>query len=455
MLDGLEAAVGLRLLVEQGDGFTFAHELVREALAADVTAARRAFVHREAARALQQRGDGRPMHTAFHARLGGAADAAAAALVKGAEMATARFDLDVAAHLLDQAVALADGPGPRQARARVRLARSDHAGAAEDITHALGDDAGGEAFELAGWIAYYRRDFTLALQHADEAARRASDVEVRASALALAGRIRHGRGQLAEAADRLEKAVTTAAGGGSGVAAVWLASLRVHQGQPEDALMMLRSIGDDETMAHPFALPHALFARCFAHGLAGRLAEAAKALAALDRAVDRLGPQGRRFAAVALNMRSWLLRSTGRPEQAAETSAAAVELSSETAFEEPRAHATLDLAEGRMRAADPAGAAPSSMAWRPRSTLTARWPGTCVSGCCGSVGDSPSAPENQIGPPLRRRCSSLTPPSVGRAAISSSASISLLWPAREQRLTGRSTPSSTVSTASPASTRGG
>lgn len=34
----------------------------------------------------------------------------------------------------------------------VRMARSDHTGAAEDVSHAIGPDADADAFELAGWI---------------------------------------------------------------------------------------------------------------------------------------------------------------------------------------------------------------------------------------------------------------------------------------------------------------
>jgi hypothetical protein len=165
------------------------------------------------------------------------------------------------------------------------------------------------------------------------------------------------------------------------VADVWLASLRVHQGRTADALEALTHVGDDDVLPHPFALSHALFARCMAHGLAGRLADASTALSALDRAVERLGPQGRRFAPVAVNVRSWLLRATGAVEQADALSGAALELATATAFEEPRSHARLDLAEGLRRAGDPGAAADvvdavassldddSTMAWHVRQRV--------------------------------------------------------------------------------------
>jgi len=52
LLDHLEEGMRRRFLVEQGPRFTFAHALVREALAATVGASRTAYIHRMAARAL-------------------------------------------------------------------------------------------------------------------------------------------------------------------------------------------------------------------------------------------------------------------------------------------------------------------------------------------------------------------------------------------------------------------
>ncbi|HEX3271466.1 MAG TPA: AAA family ATPase [Ktedonobacterales bacterium] len=53
-LDALEAAVRARLLLEDGeDGYQFAHDLVREVIGQDLSAARRAALHRHAARRLE------------------------------------------------------------------------------------------------------------------------------------------------------------------------------------------------------------------------------------------------------------------------------------------------------------------------------------------------------------------------------------------------------------------
>ncbi|MBK9972423.1 MAG: hypothetical protein IPP16_17505 [Acidimicrobiaceae bacterium] len=59
------------------------------------------------------------------------------------------------------------------------MANSDHIGADEDISRVIGPGAGAEAFELAGWIAYYRRDLEAAHRLADEAVRLATSSDIR------------------------------------------------------------------------------------------------------------------------------------------------------------------------------------------------------------------------------------------------------------------------------------
>ena len=55
LLDDVELATGAGLLLAAGPSYQFAHELTREALGAGVTAARRAFFHRQGARVLARR----------------------------------------------------------------------------------------------------------------------------------------------------------------------------------------------------------------------------------------------------------------------------------------------------------------------------------------------------------------------------------------------------------------
>ena len=52
VLDHLDLGVEASVLREQGTGLAFVHELVREAIAADMTAARRAYTHRQVAHVL-------------------------------------------------------------------------------------------------------------------------------------------------------------------------------------------------------------------------------------------------------------------------------------------------------------------------------------------------------------------------------------------------------------------
>jgi hypothetical protein len=96
---------------------------------------------------------------------------------------------------------------PLVQRARAALAALDFDAARRDAAEAVGRGAGASALEVAGWIAYYDRDFPSALRHAELAARTAWDDERRTSALTLSGRIRHSRGDLIGAERDLEEAV--------------------------------------------------------------------------------------------------------------------------------------------------------------------------------------------------------------------------------------------------------
>ncbi|HEY2702136.1 MAG TPA: BTAD domain-containing putative transcriptional regulator, partial [Candidatus Dormibacteraeota bacterium] len=90
LLDHLEEGVRRRLLVERGGGFVFHHELVREALVAGTGSARRALLHREAARLLALRPRAEPLTVAYHARRGGDLGLAAGALTDAARITAGR-----------------------------------------------------------------------------------------------------------------------------------------------------------------------------------------------------------------------------------------------------------------------------------------------------------------------------------------------------------------------------
>ena len=84
LLEHLDAGMRERIIEERAGTLAFRHELVREALVAETTAARRALVHREAARVLSDRNRHDPLQVAWHAQRGGDLDTAAAALIDAA-----------------------------------------------------------------------------------------------------------------------------------------------------------------------------------------------------------------------------------------------------------------------------------------------------------------------------------------------------------------------------------
>ena len=382
VLDHIEAAITQGLVVDEASGLRFQHDVVREALVAATTGSVRSFVHHQAALHLSGRSDRKPLDAAHHAERGGRNAIAAASFIEGAQIAMRRFEADLAKDLIDRAIALDDSPDARIARARIHLARRDFDAAGADIGEALEVARSPAALELAGWIAYYRRDYTGAQAYVSEALQSASSAPVRTSAATLDGRIRHSRGDLTGAVERLQPVVAEvderATAGSLGVARVWLASALTHQGHVGRALRILDDAdeaGDISTVgSHPFATAHGLFARCLAAGTGGMLPMAFRAADALYEHAHTTGAAGLRFGPIACNMRSWLERSVGNVELAAELSTNAVS-TAESSFDEPAAHARLDEVEllvirGRLDAAAIAldnvkhGLRPSStMAW--------------------------------------------------------------------------------------------
>jgi DNA-binding SARP family transcriptional activator len=354
VLGHLEAASQAGLLNERGSRFGFRHQLIREALEAATGAARRALVHQQAARALAARPGADPLAVAVHARAGGDNTLAASSFVAAAVAAAARFDLDAAEAHLEAALDLDESAGAYTARARVRMSRLALDRAAADAERAVALGGGAPALEVAGWVAYYRRRYDDARAYAEQASARAGDDAVRVSALALAGRVRHGEGDLAGAAELLSE-VGDAPPAVRGVADVWLAQARVHQGRPLDALDALAlPMVDPDSLGHPWAPLHLRFNRILALGQLGRVSDALRVAADLHVVVERKGPVGARFAAPAANAEAWILRWSGRGDEAGERNAAALEATggnagpgaSAGAMAEAHYVALLDLADG-------------------------------------------------------------------------------------------------------------
>ncbi|HEX7168718.1 MAG TPA: BTAD domain-containing putative transcriptional regulator [Acidimicrobiales bacterium] len=360
LLEHLEAAVASGVLVERGAGFAFRHELEREALDASAGAARRALVHRDAARVLASAASPDPLAVAVHARLGGELDLAIEWFTRAAGIALARYDIAAATELVEAALALGDDPVAFAMRARLRMATSRLDDAAEDARRAVANGGGAAALEVAGWAAYYQRRYDEALAFADAASERATEPSVRISSLALAGRVRHAAGALVEAVADLERATTMEGPADAReLAAVWLAHTRVHQGRPTAALRLLdRALVDPGRLPHPFAPLHGLFARALALGQLGRVDEALRACDDLDALVVQSGEAGQRMRGRAANTRAWILRWTGRTDEAD-----ALNQDGLAAYDPmgPRGEAyyagMLDLADGRLLAGDDAAAA--------------------------------------------------------------------------------------------------
>lgn len=356
VLEHLESAARAGLVTERGAGFAFAHDLVRDALAADAGAARRALVHRDAARVLAARPRADVLAVAVHARQGGDTVLAGSSFVAAGEAAAARFDLSAAEEFLDQALALDETAQARLARARVRMSRSNLDAAAVDAARAVAGEGGPAACEVAGWVAYYQRRYDDARRYAERALE-APEPALRASALALAGRVRHGAGDLTGALACLTTPVPGAPDAVNGVIDVWLAQVRNHQGQPAKALEVLdRAASVAEGLAHPWAPLHLGFNRVMALGQLGRVADALAAGARLEEAARRSGPVGDRFRGPSANVSAWILRWSGRAGEADDRNRAALEVSRDGVMTEAYYVALLDLADGCLQRQAPADA---------------------------------------------------------------------------------------------------
>lgn len=114
-LDALDAAIVTRILVPSGDGFRFAHALVRDAVLSEVTSLRLARLHQRAAEALVSlHGDGADVAepVAFH-RLAAASVAdpvvVARAAIRASDVARWRNALDTAELLAERALEVLTG----------------------------------------------------------------------------------------------------------------------------------------------------------------------------------------------------------------------------------------------------------------------------------------------------------------------------------------------------------
>lgn len=350
LLDHLEEGLRRRFLVEAGPTFEFRHQLVREALAATVSASRAAFVHRETGRALAARSVIDPMTVAHHARLGGDVTLAADMLVRAARTAILRFDPSEALSLLDEAISLDDSAAARLERARIRSMTGAYAEADDDVAVAQRLGGSTDALEVAAWSAHFQRRFDDALHLADNGAEAADDAEMRTSCLALGGWISLARGDLEGASMRLNSALREPPAPSRPLAETWLGYVLLNRGQPEEAVRLLGNEEEAGLAAYRYPHAYALMARAMSAAMLGRPSAALDAIAALELEVVRLGAQ--RWQPRSHNLRGWVLRNLGASGAADDHTRAAVDEAREADLVEPLTNGLLDLASGRLLVGD-------------------------------------------------------------------------------------------------------
>ncbi|HEY2314098.1 MAG TPA: AAA family ATPase [Streptosporangiaceae bacterium] len=354
LLNDAEQAMATQFLVEQDGQLRFRHELMRAALAASATAGRAALLHRQVGRVLAARPATDPVIVAQHARLGGDLELAATALRDAAAQAAERFDHAAAETLLDDALSLRADPATWLARARVRTRRGRYDAALRDVDRAA--PAGPAALEVGAWASYFGRRFAQAAQFAADGALAAPDAATRARCLAVGGRTWHAAGDLAQAELLLGEAMSVAEGADRVTAAAWLGVLRSHQSRVVEALALLRPAARGQIgVEHTSATLHALLFTGHAEALSGNGAAALAAFAQYTAEVERR--QVPRFAGRAVNFTGWVLRHLGATQQGLDQHVQALALGGSEGRAELTIAALQDLAEMRLDAGDPDGAA--------------------------------------------------------------------------------------------------
>lgn len=355
LLDHLEEGATRRLLVDSPAGYVFRHALVREALLASTPVARRAWLHREAARVLSARPDSDPLAVAVHAQQGGDRSRGAAALRRAAELAGLRYDHAEALRLADASLEQIDSADGwlLRARALLMLQRNDEARVAAETAYAAG--AGAAALEMAAHAVYYGRDLDAAVWLADQAAAQADDPRIRATCALLSGRALYARGHLHEAEQRLAPVVADPSSprASRAFASVWLGMLHTQRGDVDRAETDLAEASLAEQAPMPFASLYVAQVRIHHGVLAGR---AEQVLALANRWEQQVEAHGAgRFLGRAGVYRGWALATLADPA-AREVSEAACAAAAAAGNREPFGQGTLDLAElalreGRLEAA--------------------------------------------------------------------------------------------------------
>ena len=246
---------------------------------------------------------------------------------------------------------------PLVQRARAELAAADFDAARRDADEAVRRGAGASALEVAGWVAYYDRDFPT--RPAPRRAGRPHGVGRRAAherphpgraGPALAGR--PGRAPSATSRRRCR----APSPGVRGTGEVWLGALRMHQGRFAEAIdLSTRGAVDAAAMRHPFVIPHAhVGPRPCARRARSCRRRPRGAGVASTCILDELGPAGRPLPAGARQPLGLDPRGHRTDRRGARRHRRALDTAGR--FTEPRHHALFDLALAAVEAEDAATA---------------------------------------------------------------------------------------------------
>jgi tetratricopeptide (TPR) repeat protein len=296
------------------------------------------------------------MLIAHHARLSGARSIAAEALTSASRIAAERFDYAAALGFASEAITAEDSTAARLQRATVllRLARYDEAQADAEVAVTRGDDL--RAYEVAGAIAYYCRDFARAealgralLDEAQTHVQRAQSHVIQARALHAQGAVGAADEQVAVAmrlcaAHRLRRPTSVVA---------WL---KVHMGEPALAIAAIESssFGADATLSTIYTPVHGQFIHGYALATLGRAGEALRVLGRASEEARRRGLV--RYEALGTNMSAWIYRNIGEVERAQECNRIAGDGARAAGYRELEVYSLLDPCDDDLAAGDTAAA---------------------------------------------------------------------------------------------------
>ena len=158
-LDALELGIEARIVEESTGEYRFRHALTRQALLDSLTHARRVYLHRAIAEALEQPSPGGPREReerdevlAFHYETAGHLEKELPYLLVAAERAQKRLGFTEAVAFLERAIAMMDATGREDGAERfrvlrmlggMRMALADLDGAVRDLDAAAGLEMGG------------------------------------------------------------------------------------------------------------------------------------------------------------------------------------------------------------------------------------------------------------------------------------------------------------------------